>query len=267
MDSPGGAVAREVKSRSVRRLACLLALLVTCLLLVPAGAAQAAHRPVRHAQPNPWLAYFPATGVTCTSVATDPEDGSTISTTTTIVAKSAKKVVVRETGSGVFTALLLPHGRMRQLMKGTQKVGGIRQRFSMIENYPSPAAAVAHGSATGRLTLTMPLGPRQAKSVLTSGSVLTVSAKARAVGVGSRVVTLADPAATTVQAIGVRSSVGSVRLSSNAKPAFARFMKRFMGTLLRSMSGTDWFAQGRGDVLSEFSFGDVALTSTQTGCS
>lgn len=250
----------------MRRLASLLALLAAILLVVPGGGALAA-KPGKPAKHNGWLRYFPAVGVTCTAVATDPTDGSTVTDTTTVLAKTSKKIVIRDSGVGRLTALLLPRGRMRHVLKQTQRAFGVRERVTFVENYPSPAAALAHGSAMGRLTMTMVVPGQRARSELTSGQSMTMTADVRAVGVGSRTVVLSDAAATTVQAIGVRTLVRSLRLSANVKPAFARFFTRMMGKLYRSMSDTTWYAPGRGDVLDQFVIAGTALTATQTGCS
>lgn len=235
---------------------------------MPAGAADATQTArTAKAKPNPWLAYFPAKGVTCTSTMTDPTDGSTMSNSVTVVAKSGKSIVLHETGAARITEILLPHGRRREATVQKVRLSGIRERISVAENYPSPAGAVAHAAATGRITMLMTLSAREAKSVLTSGRSLTVTAKVRAVGAGSRTISLADPAATSVNAIGVRTQIKSARLSGNAKPAFARFMKHFMGSLFSTMTGTEWFAPGRGTVLQELNLAGTALTATQTGCS
>lgn len=230
------------------------------MLVAAPGAADAA-------KPNPWSSYFPAKGVTCTSTSTNPDDGTTDSTSTTVVSKSAKSIVLRETGTGRFELRLKKRGRMQFHLAQTERSHGQRDRMTVMENYPSPAAALAHGSATGRMTMTMPMSARLAKAALTSGRTLTVTAKIHAVGVGSRTVTLADPAATTVDAIGVRTVISSFRVGRNAKPRFAHLFKSLMGSMVGSLSGTQWFAAGRGVVLDEVTLDGTTLTDTQTGCS
>lgn len=238
----------------------LLVPAASLLLIAPAGAAHAA-------KANPWSAYFPAKGVTCMSVATDPEDGTTHKSATTVVAKSAKKMVIRETGVGHVAELLLPRGKRRETTTAPEHLAGLRGRLTAIEDYPSPAAVLAHGSATGRFTMTMSGSRRFVKAALTSGRSLTVTATVHATGVGARTVTLGDPAATTVQAIGVRTVLRSFRVSNNANPKFARVYKRLMGSLFGSMNDVEWFARGRGPVLEQTTFGDTTVVETQTGCS
>lgn len=247
----------------MRRLTFLLALLVASVLVVPGGAALAA-KP-KPARPNAWLSYFPAAGVSCTLTATDPQDGSTSTEVIKVLSKSSRRILVHETGSPTQALLLGPHGRMSQMFKSDVRSAGVLEHLSSVENFPSPASIVAHRSARGRTTMTMPLSPRDAKRLLTSGSTLTVTGVVHVVGLGSRALTLADPAATTVEAIGIRIRTTHMVLSRNVKPDFARFMKRFMGAVVNA-SETDWFARGRGPVLQQFSLFGTTVSAQQTGC-
>ena len=109
----------------------LLVLDLSLLVAAPTGG------PAHATKAHPWSAYFPAKGVTCTSTVTHA-DGKTERRETTVLAKSAKKVVTRTTGEGRTTSTLLPGGRLQTTKKVSARAAGIRVRVSLIANYPSP---------------------------------------------------------------------------------------------------------------------------------
>ncbi|GAA1976482.1 hypothetical protein GCM10009798_42110 [Nocardioides panacihumi] len=156
---------------------------------------------------------------------------------------------------------------MRETAAMTERDSGIRVRLAMLVNYPSPAKLLQHRPGAGQVTMTMTLPPRLAKAALKSGRTLTISSTYRMAGLGSRSITLADPAATTVDALGVRGTMRSLKFA-NAKPAFARELKKEMRPMFASIFGTEWIARGRGVVQSVSTTTDgVAETQTQVSCS
>lgn len=244
-------------SHSLPRL--LLALGASLLLVLPMGSVSAA-------KAHPWSAYFPAKGVTCTSVTTRA-DGTTENQNITVVTKTAKKIVTRLHGQGRTTSLLLPGGRLRGTSSISYKAGGIRARFAVLANYPSPARLIRHGSGSAKVTMTMTLPRRMAEVLLKSGRTVTLTGNYRVAGLGSDSITLADSAGTVVAAIGSRVTLRSFSIK-NAKPAAARGLRREMRPLFASLSRTDWIARGRGTVLSTGTDVDgAALTQRQVGCS
>jgi hypothetical protein len=237
----------------------LLVLGTTTVLALPVGNAHAA-KP----KANPWSAYFPAKGVSCTSTATGA-DGTTTTQRSTVVAKSATRVVTRISGEGRETSLLLPGGRLRTTSTTTDRASGMRASAVTVMNYPSPARLAHHGTGSGRVTLTMALPEKRAKALLSSGRTLTVTGTFRIAGLGTRAVTLADPAATTVEALGVRTRMRSFRMT-HVKPTVAHLFTKIMRPLFRSLDETSWLAPGRESVRTDWADDGSVLTETQVGC-
>lgn len=243
----------------MRRITHLaIAPLAGLALLAPTGAA--------HAATNPWSAYFQAKGVTCTSVAKHA-DGTTETSTDTVLAKSGRQVVVRDSNTGRQTLQLLSGGRMQETFSIRQRSGGVPMVLRGVVNYPSPAALAAHRSGTAQFTMVFTLPQGLAKQALQHGRTLTLVADYKVAGLGTSTVTLGDAAATPVEAVGMKFALRSARVH-DAKPAFARGFLRSMRPVLVAMNDTDWAAKGRGIVLVNTTDDTGApLTYTQTGCS
>lgn len=219
-----------------------------------------------HAATNPWSAYFPAKGVTCTSVAKHA-DGTTETSTETVLSKSARQIVIRSSDAGRVTVRLLSGGRAQETFAMRGRSGGVPVALHAAVNLPSPAALIAHRSGSAQITVETTLPQRLAKVALRSGRTLTLVGSYKVTGLGQSAVTLADPAATTVQAVGMRFALHSARVL-NAKPAFARGFMRAMRPLLLSLGDTEWTAKGRDTVLTQTTDDTGApLVFTQTGCS
>lgn len=245
----------------MRRTSQLLPLLLASLLLVVPVSAHAA-KP----KTNPWLAYLPAKGVTCTSTITHA-DGRTERTRMTVLEKSATKVVSRETGKGRQTSLLLAGGRMRTTSTATGRESGMRFRFVAIANYPSPARLLHHRRGSARMTMTMTVPKWIAKVGLHRGRTLTMTGTYRIAGLGSRSITLADPATTVVKALGTRVTLRSLTFT-NARRAFARQLRKKLRPVFAAMGATEWIAKHRGTVLYRSTDEDGStLIQKQVGCS
>lgn len=243
----------------MRRIPRLLVVVPTSLLLLaPVGAAHAA-------KANPWSAYYPAKGVTCTSTATHA-DGTTTTVRETVLAKTATKVMTRVTGQGRTTFQLLPGGKLKQVSSETDQDSGMLTHLDATATFPSPATLLHHGRGSGEMTMTMTVPERDAKMVLTHGRTLTMRVTARFKGLGSRTITLADPAATTVDALGIRTSIGAFTVS-NVKPAFKHRLMKVMRSVFVGPDETQWVAKGR-DVVEDDTTDDdgSALTIKQVSC-
>ena len=115
------------------------------------------------------------------------------------------------------------------------------------------------------MTLTMALPEKRAKALLSSGRTLTVTGTFRIAGLGTRAATLADPATTTVEALGVRTRMRSFRMT-HVKPTVAHLFAKIMRPLFRSLDETSWLAPGRESVRTDWADDGSVLTETQVGC-
>lgn len=249
----------------MRRIPRLLAIVPASLLLaVPAGAAHASA-----AKANPWSAYIPAKGVTCTMTSTNP-DGTTDTEKDTVLSKSATKVVSHVTGTGRVEDLLLPGGKLRETQATTVHVSAWRMRFASVANYPSPTQLLHHRSGSGQVTVVATLPTRMAKTLLKSGRTMTLTGAFRITGLGSQSITLpaATPGATptTVDALGLRYKLRSIK-AANVKPAFAHELIKQERPVFAMFNESEWLAKGLGTVQESVNEGGTTLTATQTGCS
>ncbi|SFC58047.1 hypothetical protein SAMN04487968_10869 [Nocardioides terrae] len=228
-------------------------------LTAPAAAAHAA-------QANPWSAYFPAKGVTCTMTSTHG-DGTTETKRETVLVKSAKKVVTRVSGGGRSTSMLLPGGKLSSTFAFTERSSDISMRVVVASTYPSPTKLEHHRPGSGKVTMTATLPAKYAKVAVKHGRTLTMTGTYRITGVGSRTVTLGDPAATRVDAIGIRTKLRSFTMT-NATSIFAKVIRGEMRGLFASLGDTEWVARGRGTVQVQSTEADgTPTTATQVGCS
>lgn len=233
------------------------------LLAAPVGAAHAAKAKV-----NPWSAYYPAKGVTCTSAITRA-DGTTKSQRTTVLAKSAKKIVTRTSGEGRTTSLLLSGGRLKDTVTAVEHESGMKIRVSAAATFVAPSEIIRHlsGSTSASLTVTLTVPRWMAKLALRRGRTVTMLGRYRIAGLGEESITLADPAATVVTALGTRTTMRSLTVT-NAKPGFARELRKEMRPVSASADDTEWVARHRGLVKSEGIDEDgTPMTQTQVSCS
>lgn len=236
----------------------LLIVPASLLLLAPAGAAHAA-------KANPWSAYYPAKGVTCTSTAPQA-DGTAQTVTETVLKKTASTIVTRVTGEGRTTSHLLSGGRLTQKVSVTERDSGMKFHMAGSVTYPSPAKLLHHGHGAGSFTMTMTMPAQEAKVLLTHGRTLTMTVKIRVKGLGARTITLADPAATPVQALGIRTQLGAVKIS-NAKPAFKHEFTKLGKSSFAALDDTQWVAKGRDVVEDDTRIAGTAVTLKQVSCS
>lgn len=223
--------------------------------LTPAQAKSAVH---------PWSAYLPAQGVTCQSQQVTGE-GTRTTSSTTVLKKSAKVIVTKSTGQPRVRTDLLSGGRTRTVVTAVERGAGMKTRVTQTSTLPSPAKLSRHGRGTGTLTMTMKLPRSLAAALLKKGRVLTVSGTYRSSGLGTKTIVLADPAKTSVTAIGFRTTLRSFKVSPLKRSAAG--LKAEMREVLASGNATTWMAKGRGAVLVQgFDDDGVAATTTQTGC-
>lgn len=220
--------------------------------------------PADAAKPNPWLAYYPAEGVTCTSTVYDWRRDTTTEKNT-VVKKTAREIVTRTRGQFPVTATLLSHGRMRTLSQGGIRDSGTTMRLRALSSYPSPGALLHDRTGKGTVRLVMTLRARDAQVLLKSGRTFTLTGSYRIAGAGTRSVTLDDDT-TTVDTIGMRTTLRSLRLT-NVKAIARKPLLRGVRPVFAALAGTTWVAKERGSVLSTSKDENGRpLTARQLGC-
>ncbi|MBS4753812.1 hypothetical protein KG112_13440 [Nocardioides sp. zg-ZUI104] len=249
--------------RLVTRFSAVL--LLSLLLPLLGTSAQAA------AKQHPWAAYYPATGVKCSYTLTD-EAGEVVGTEKAKVRKrSGKKIVLAMSSEGMTYAQsvhLLKGGKAGLKQRETLRMFGMVNKVSYDATLPAPSSSAKRRKAepaTMTLRITMPT--EMAALATKSGRTVTIAAKYRTSNLGTRHIALADTERTKVRAFGQRTKMTSLKIT-NAKPEFARQIKKDMRDLFASMATTSWYAKGRGFVLtSALDAEGESLVMRQSSCS
>lgn len=206
--------------------------------------ADAAHH---SAKANPWSAYFPAKGVSCTERVA--KDGVVKGTArTTVKVKPARKVVTQTRGSGRNTYRFVSGGRLRSVESQSTSEDGYHTHGSLITTLPSPRSLAHHRSGRQTFALTMTVPNRIARLLLVHGRTFRMTASYRAAGMGTKKVELVDTDKTMVNAVGYRVALRSI-VVSNIKPAYRSRLIRKLRPTFAELQYTDWTAKGLGDVL------------------
>lgn len=236
---------------------------VVCLALIASsGLADAADRAGKS---NPWSAYFPAKGVTCTEqVAKDGVVKGVMRTT--VKKKSAHEVVTYTPGAGRSTYHLLSGGRLHKAKSATDTDGGYRTHISAAMTLPSPGALAHHQAGRQSITMTMTVPRRSAHLLLQHGRTFRMVALYRAGGLGAQRMQLADADQTMVRAVGYRVALRSLTIS-NFKPAYRNRFKQQIRPTFAALQYTSWMAERLGEVrFYQRNSRGTRWTATSTGC-
>ena len=187
-----------------------------------------------------------------------------------LAARFGKRVVTMSDFEQAKDKVLMGAERRSMVMTDEEKLAtAYHETGHAIVNLELPECDPLHkvtiiprGRALG---VTMALPEKRAKALLSSGRTLTVTGTFRIAGLGTRAVTLADPATTTVEALGVRTRMRSFRMT-HVKPTVAHLFAKIMRPLFRSLDETSWLAPGRESVRTDWADDGSVLTETQVGC-
>ncbi|WP_395695029.1 hypothetical protein [Nocardioides sp.] len=249
----------------MRRLSVLLSLPIAGLVL-SSSVAGTAHAAPQGPREHPWSAYFPAEGVTCAVQVS--RDGVVEGTGhTTVVEKSARKVVVQYRGSGRIAYQLQSGGRMRTAESGSSggSRSGYRTHASVLTTLPSPSALAHHDRGQQKVTMNMTVPKRVAHLLLVRGNALRIVGDYPAVGLGVRETTLADSEGTPVNAVGYRIALRSLKVT-NIKPRYRQQLVRELRPTFADFGYTDWTARTLGDVLLQQRDSGSFWTARMIGC-